>query len=196
MKCSKHQEIEAVAACTNCGRWMCEACKVEINGRILCKDCVSSYGNFTPQAQRSSSVPINTQVNNNGGIPVRVISAIMVLYAIYSLLTTIVDTFKNIMNGAPISSLFLGLISILLFLGYIAYGALKIVKPRLTPIPLIPVAVIDFIIGVYLNITIFKYIKDFIRGLRLIRVFMSWYLLPILALILVILSLILKNEKR
>ena len=39
MKCYYHDNKEVVAACTECGRFICEACKVNINGKAVCKKC-------------------------------------------------------------------------------------------------------------------------------------------------------------
>ena len=38
MNCSYHSDREVVAACTECGRFICEECKVNINGKAVCKN--------------------------------------------------------------------------------------------------------------------------------------------------------------
>ena len=42
MKCYYHDNKEVVAACTECGRFICEECKVNINGKAVCKSCVEN----------------------------------------------------------------------------------------------------------------------------------------------------------
>lgn len=40
MGCYVHPEREAVRACVNCGRLICEGCSTEIRGKYYCKVCV------------------------------------------------------------------------------------------------------------------------------------------------------------
>lgn len=42
MNCYYHNDKEVVAACTECGRFICDACKVNINGKAVCKTCIES----------------------------------------------------------------------------------------------------------------------------------------------------------
>ena len=41
MNCSNHGEREAVGMCVRCHKLICEECKVKINNKYYCKDCVS-----------------------------------------------------------------------------------------------------------------------------------------------------------
>jgi hypothetical protein len=41
MKCYSHPELEAVAACTTCGKALCESCSIDVGGRISCQQCLS-----------------------------------------------------------------------------------------------------------------------------------------------------------
>ena len=41
MNCSRHEEREAVGMCVRCHNLICEECKVEINNKYYCKNCVS-----------------------------------------------------------------------------------------------------------------------------------------------------------
>jgi hypothetical protein len=41
MKCEKHPEREAIGVCANCGKAICAECRVEIEDKNYCKDCVS-----------------------------------------------------------------------------------------------------------------------------------------------------------
>ena len=49
MKCYYHNDKEVVAACTECGRFICDSCKVNINGKAVCKTCIES-GVFEPNS--------------------------------------------------------------------------------------------------------------------------------------------------
>lgn len=40
MKCSNHPAVDATASCERCGRALCEECRVEINGRFWCTECL------------------------------------------------------------------------------------------------------------------------------------------------------------
>ena len=42
MKCYYHDDKEVIAACTECGRFICEACNVNINGKAVCKTCIEN----------------------------------------------------------------------------------------------------------------------------------------------------------
>ena len=41
MNCSNHGEREAVGMCVRCHKIICEECKVKINNKYYCKECVS-----------------------------------------------------------------------------------------------------------------------------------------------------------
>ena len=41
MNCSKHSDREAVGMCVRCHHLICEECKVRINNKYYCKECVS-----------------------------------------------------------------------------------------------------------------------------------------------------------
>ena len=41
MNCSNHGEREAVGMCVRCHKLICEECKVKINNKYYCKECVS-----------------------------------------------------------------------------------------------------------------------------------------------------------
>lgn len=42
MNCYFHKNRDVVAACTECGRFICEACKIDINSKAVCKSCIES----------------------------------------------------------------------------------------------------------------------------------------------------------
>jgi hypothetical protein len=42
MKCYYHPETDAVAACTNCGKAICQSCSINVTGRLICQTCLAS----------------------------------------------------------------------------------------------------------------------------------------------------------
>ena len=41
MSCYYHSDRSAVNTCSKCGAWLCDGCSVEIDGRVVCKACIS-----------------------------------------------------------------------------------------------------------------------------------------------------------
>ena len=41
MQCKTHPGVQGTSTCNQCGEWLCEACTVEINGRIFCRRCLA-----------------------------------------------------------------------------------------------------------------------------------------------------------
>lgn len=39
MKCYIHPSIDATQTCSECGKAICDACTMEINGKVLCRPC-------------------------------------------------------------------------------------------------------------------------------------------------------------
>lgn len=50
MNCYKHSDREAVGTCTSCGRSICSECTVEMQGKLVCRDCLST-GKATTKSQ-------------------------------------------------------------------------------------------------------------------------------------------------
>lgn len=50
MYCHNHPDVAAVGSCTSCGKLICDSCAVDVQGKILCRDCISEG-----KAVRSSS---------------------------------------------------------------------------------------------------------------------------------------------
>lgn len=42
MNCYVHPDRESVATCTSCGRPICRECAIEVNDRIVCRQCLST----------------------------------------------------------------------------------------------------------------------------------------------------------
>ena len=59
MNCSKHGEREAVGMCVRCHKLICEECKVKINNKYYCKECVSEM-----YSDNNSNNNYNSRNNN------------------------------------------------------------------------------------------------------------------------------------
>ncbi len=55
MRCSYHQDREAVGTCSRCGRGICEECNVPVNGKNVCKNCI---GIIASQKQPNRKEPL------------------------------------------------------------------------------------------------------------------------------------------
>ena len=53
MECYVHSGIEPVGACTSCGRNICDECAVDVQGRLVCRNCLAV------------SVPISSEKDPN-----------------------------------------------------------------------------------------------------------------------------------
>ena len=56
MECYVHVGESAVGACVACGRFVCDVCRVDMEGRIYCKGCLAK-GNPAPSHGRTTSAP-------------------------------------------------------------------------------------------------------------------------------------------
>lgn len=59
MKCYNHGNIDAVGTCISCGKAVCKDCGVEVNGKLVCKPCLStnSIQNITQKESKKSFKP-------------------------------------------------------------------------------------------------------------------------------------------
>jgi hypothetical protein len=54
--CAYHKRVDAVGACVNCGKLVCDECKVTIKGKIYCNPCVEElFAERAPVAVSSSA---------------------------------------------------------------------------------------------------------------------------------------------
>lgn len=68
MRCNYHEDREAVSACTECGKFICEGCQVIIDGKAICKTCIES-GAYNPRRNYESNSNNSGRYNygqNNG----------------------------------------------------------------------------------------------------------------------------------
>jgi hypothetical protein len=45
MKCNQHLDKEAIAVCVSCKKFLCEDCKIKLNGRNYCNQCANELRN-------------------------------------------------------------------------------------------------------------------------------------------------------
>mgnify|MGYP004684998561 FL=1 len=66
MNCSRHEEREAVGMCVRCHNLICEECKVEINNKYYCKNCVSEmYSDNNYYNNRKNNYSNKTTINSD-----------------------------------------------------------------------------------------------------------------------------------
>lgn len=41
MKCFNHLEIDAVGTCSSCNKALCRECSLDMNGKLICRDCLA-----------------------------------------------------------------------------------------------------------------------------------------------------------
>lgn len=57
MQCRTHPDHNGVNTCNQCGEWLCEACTVEINGRIFCRRCLAQIASEGTAPERPREIP-------------------------------------------------------------------------------------------------------------------------------------------
>lgn len=60
MKCAYHPEREAVGACVNCGKLVCDECKAVLSGKSYCNSCANEM--ILGKAETGVSAPAEQQV--------------------------------------------------------------------------------------------------------------------------------------
>ena len=66
MNCSNHGEREAVGMCVRCRKLICEECKVKINNKYYCKDCVTEM--YSDNNANNNYYSGNNNYNNESNI--------------------------------------------------------------------------------------------------------------------------------
>lgn len=64
MKCEKHTEKEAIAACVSCGRGICEDCRLQLAGKNYCQECADKL--VTEKSTHQEY--INQSIGTNKGL--------------------------------------------------------------------------------------------------------------------------------
>lgn len=57
MKCYIHPSIDATQTCSECGKAICDACTMEINGKLLCRSCTEKLAGAQAPTQAPPLVP-------------------------------------------------------------------------------------------------------------------------------------------
>lgn len=64
MHCAIHPEASAAGVCTRCGKFHCASCLVEVQGKYMCRTCVSLA--FAEQEKKqSAAAPVPIVINNH-----------------------------------------------------------------------------------------------------------------------------------
>jgi len=50
MKCYLHPDVDSIGTCTSCGKAICSECAVEVQGKLMCRDCLAT-GKATTRKQ-------------------------------------------------------------------------------------------------------------------------------------------------
>ena len=58
MHCYVHTEAEAVGTCSRCGRFVCSECAVEVQGKLVCRECLASADVATQKHDPSTAFVI------------------------------------------------------------------------------------------------------------------------------------------
>jgi hypothetical protein len=89
-RCANHADREAVAKCPGCGRFFCEECVTEHEGRVLCANCLR--GGPTPGPGRRT---LFDRVKNAAGLLAGMYFVWLFLYYLGRLLLLIPSAFHE-----------------------------------------------------------------------------------------------------
>jgi len=62
MQCRTHPTATAVNTCNTCGEWLCEACTLDINGRLFCRACLAHMAAAEPEAAHAGKPPLMRRI--------------------------------------------------------------------------------------------------------------------------------------
>jgi hypothetical protein len=68
MKCYMHPSVEAACTCAECGKGICDACEIEVGGKVLCRPCTEKLAART-SVVNAVTPPNLDQVNITGKPP-------------------------------------------------------------------------------------------------------------------------------
>jgi len=70
MECYVHVGESAVGACVACGRFVCDVCRVDVEGRIYCKGCLAKGSRPPAGSAGDRSMPLrrSNQEKLMGGV--------------------------------------------------------------------------------------------------------------------------------
>jgi hypothetical protein len=73
MKCEKHPDNETVALCVSCRTVLCDECRVQLNGKNYCQECVEDINskhaaeNFNKESKNSTNDMLDGAVSDFKG---------------------------------------------------------------------------------------------------------------------------------
>lgn len=68
MKCDKHNDKEAIAACVSCGNGVCEDCRLQLAGKNYCQECADQIVTGKNTIQNPSQGYVNPGVETYDGL--------------------------------------------------------------------------------------------------------------------------------
>lgn len=141
------------------------------------------YGNTNSYVNNN----INRQLSNFGEISIRIISALLLIYSVYSGFLIIRSVVNSIVhsNTSILSINFF--LSTIITIAYIAFCAIKVARPQTTIIPGIPLIIVDMLNSIYIHSKIIGIYKGV--GIKIpFNFYVNWYLPPVLLIVIIILT--------
>lgn len=101
MKCYIHRDRDAVASCTKCGNLICEECRVFIDGKNVCKNCLAQESTkntwFTNDGQPFK--PANSGFNINISTVSKVLLYVAIIFSAIEIINRVVGFSHNILTS-------------------------------------------------------------------------------------------------
>lgn len=133
MNCSNHEEKEAVGMCIRCNKLICQECKVKINNKYYCKDCVSEmysdnnkYNNMNKNYDNINSDKVKEYANNAVNATVEATNNTLNLVKDFSESGEFKETLSDISKNQKVINYVLGIIAILLLIPKVLNGIISL----------------------------------------------------------------------
>jgi len=163
MRCYNHPEVDAVGTCVSCNRAVCSECGIEVQGKLMCRECLAAGRTAT---QVSSDITDNDKMMALLAYVIGVVVPLIILlsetgkrrlfqryHAVHSLILSAILFFVTLLVGCTI-----GLV-------------LELLTAGLGTCCLLPLMIAPYGIAVYYGIQAYqgKYVEiplitDFARG--------------------------------
>ncbi|MDI9624101.1 MAG: B-box zinc finger protein [Methanothermobacter sp.] len=65
MKCNKHSEKDAIAVCVDCGKALCEECRISLAGKNYCQECANK---LAVEMQKPTQGVVKREVESEEGL--------------------------------------------------------------------------------------------------------------------------------
>lgn len=128
MNCSNHEERKAVGMCVRCHKLICEECKVKINNKYYCKDCVSemysdnNYNNSYNYESNINSHKVKEYVDKAVNATVETTNNTLNLVKDFSKSEEFKETVNKAGGNQKIINYVLGIIAIVLLIPKVVNG--------------------------------------------------------------------------